>query len=86
MTVFFYGSITRYTNGDKTFTPTVHAALRGVVEELREVYGEEFGTFIRGNETCIFLINGKGVMMSGGLDAPVCFGDKIEILPFVDAG
>ena len=86
MEVIFYGIVTRYTGGDKTFSPKSHSTLRGVVDELSGFYGEEFGAFIHGDETCIFLINGQGVMMSGGLDSPVCFGDKIEILPFVDAG
>ena len=86
MEVTFYGGITRHTNGDNSFTPDAHATLRGVLEELSDEYGEEFKAFLHGNETCIFLINGQGVMMSGGLDSPVCVGDKIEILPFVDAG
>jgi len=86
MTVTFYGSITRYTNGDNAYTPKVHAALRGLLDELSKYYGELFASFINGNEACIILINGKGIMMSGGLDSALKAGDKIEILPFVDAG
>ena len=86
MTVSFYGGITRYTNGDSSYTPKVHAALRGLLEELGEYYGEQFVSFINEKETCIILINGKGIMLSGGPDSVLDSGDKIEILPFVDAG
>jgi molybdopterin converting factor small subunit len=86
LTVTFYGGVTRYTNGDKNYTPKAHAALRGLLEELGDYYGEQFDSFVNGSETCIILINGKGVILSGGLDSSLDSGDKIEILPFVDAG
>jgi molybdopterin converting factor small subunit len=86
MTVTFYGGITRYTNDDKSYTPKTHATLRSLLEELGEYYGEQFVSFVNGNETCIILINGKGIMLSGGLDSVLSQDDKIEILPFVDAG
>jgi len=86
LTVTFYGGVTRYTNGDKSYTPKTHAALRGLLEEMGDYYGEQFISFVNGSETCIILINGKGVMLSGGLDSALDSGDKIEILPFVDAG
>ena len=86
MFVAFYGGITRFTNGDNTYTPKAHATLRGLLEELAELYGEQFISFVYGNETCIILINGKGIMLSGGLDSVLDLDDKIEFLPFVDAG
>ena len=86
MTVEFYSSITKYTNGDKTYTPKSHPILRELLDELGGCYGESFLSFINGNETCLILINGKGIKLSGGLDSALYQGDKIEILPFVDAG
>jgi len=86
MTVTFYGGVTRYTNGEKSYTPKVHATLRDLMGELGDYYGEQLVSFINGNETCIILINGKGIMLSGGPDSVLDSGDKIEILPFVDAG
>ena len=86
MTVTFYSSITRYTNGEKSYTPKNHTALRGLLEELGGYYGKCFESFINGNETCLFLINGKGIKLTGGLDSPLKQGDRVEILPFVDAG
>jgi len=86
MLVTFYSSITKYTNGDKSYIPKNHPTLRGVLEELGDYYGEGFESFINGNETCLFLINGSGIKLSGGLDSPLIQGDKIDILPFVDSG
>jgi len=88
MTVTFYGRITEYTNGDKTFTPAPGGCtnLRGLIDMMSRYYGEHFESFINGSETCLILINGSGIVFSGGLDSPVAPGDKIEILPFVDAG
>jgi len=86
MTVSFYGIISKYTNGDKSYTPKAHSTLRGLFEELGDYYGEQFVSFINSNEACIVLINGKGIMLSGGPDSSLGPGDMIEILPFVDAG
>ena len=87
MTVTFYGRITEYTNGDKTFAPSApHSNLRGLLGELGRHYGEAFESCIHGNETCLILVNGNGVMMSGGLDSSLKPDDRVDILPFVDAG
>ena len=86
MTVTFYSSITKYTNGEKSYIPKSHPTLRGLLEELGDYYGKGFESFINGNETCLFLVNGKGIKLTGGLDSPLEQGDNIEILPFVDAG
>ena len=87
MTVTFYGRITEYTNGEKTFMPSAsHSTLSALLGELSGHYGEAFESFIHGNEACLILVNGNGVMMSGGLDSPLKPDDRIDILPFVDAG
>ena len=87
MTVAFYGKITEYTNGDKSFMPVTDCStLRVLLDELSSYYGEPFGLFINGNESCLFLVNGTGVALSGGLDTQLSSGDRIEILPFVEAG
>ena len=100
MIVTFYGRITEYTNGEKTFKPGGSSVpegepgsvpgscrtLRGLLDELGNFYGEGFKDFLNGNETCLILLNGNGVALTGGLDSPLYPGDKIDILPFVDAG
>jgi len=86
MIVTFYSSITKYTNGDKSYTPKNHPTLRELLDELGGYYGEGFLSFINSNDSCLILINGKGIKLSGGLDSPLCQGDKVDILPFVDAG
>ena len=86
MIVEFYGRITGYTNGDKVYTPKNHSVIKTLLEELSDYYGDEFNAVLQGSETCLILVNGKGMMLSGGLETPLHAGDKIEILPFVDAG
>ena len=86
MEVVFYGNITKHTNGEKAFTPKNHSTLRTLIDELSCHYGEGFESFINGNETCLLLVNNIGTALSGGLDTPLNPDDKIEILPFVEAG
>ena len=88
MIVSFYSKVKEYTNGENTYSPAsnIHTTLRELLDELVLHYGERFEAFIYGSETCLFLVNGKGIKLSGGLDTPIKPGDKIEILPFVEAG
>ena len=88
MTITFYGKLTEYTDGDKTLTPLpgVCTTLRELLDFLCKHYGERFEAFIKGSETCLILINGNGITLSGGLDSPLKQGDKVEMMPFVDAG
>jgi len=86
MTVTFFGRVTQYTNGEKSYSPDNHQTLQGLISELGEHYGEEFLSFVHGDEKCIILVNSKGITLSGGLDTALKPDDKIEILPFVDAG
>jgi len=88
MTVNFYGRIKEYTNGESVYIPSIktNSTLREILDELSSCFGNSFSNFISSNETCLFLVNGKGIAHTGGLDTPVGTGDKIEILPFVEAG
>ena len=86
MTVVFYGKVIEYTNGETSYRPEYCPSLRSLIEKLGDCYGDSFKDFLLSSETCIFLINGTGVLSTGGLDSPLKEGDKVEILPFVDAG
>ena len=88
MIVCFYGKVKQYTKNETIYSPAppAHSTLRDLLGELGGYYGKPFEDFIRGNESCLFLINGKGIMLSGGLDTPIKDGDKVDILPFVEAG
>ena len=86
MTVNFYGKITDFTNSEKTFSPKEPSNIKGLFAELSDRYGEQFTSFLQSNETCIILVNGKGIKLTGGPDTLLHPDDKIEILPFVDAG
>ena len=83
MKVIFYGNVREYTKNEKTFEancPTV----RDLVSELGSYYGEQFKGFLLSE--CLFLVNGKGLMTTGGLDTSLNLYDKIEVLPFIGAG
>ena len=90
MKVLFYGNVLEYTNGEKSYEPPGHSAncstVRDLINILSSHFGDGFLDFLLGEETCFFLINGKGIMMSGGLDTKLNPGDKIEVLPFAQAG
>jgi molybdopterin converting factor small subunit len=60
--------------------------VRELISKLGSHFDERFKEFLLGEETCFFLINGKGLMMTGGLDTKIKAGDKIEVLPFAQAG
>jgi len=92
MTVVFYGNIQERTFGEKSteINPAKglggKISLRKLIDLLGERYGVDFRTFLLGDDTCFFLVNGGGVMTTGGLDTPLRKGDTVEVLPFVDAG
>jgi len=85
MTVRFYSSVLESTNGEHTYDPGPCTSLHKLVEELEDRYGKQFGELFRSG-AFFFLINGKGTMLTGGLDTSLEQGDRIEVLPFVDAG
>ena len=86
MAVLFHGSVQEYTLGEKSFEAGDTPSLRTLVALLGERFGERCREFLLGEHTCFFLVNGTGIMMSGGLDTPLHPGDTVEVLPFVPGG
>jgi len=90
MTVLFYSDINKYTNGEKSYIPGNEdnsiATLQELLDRLFFRYGKGFEDFIKAGETCLILVNGNGVKLTGGLNTQLKPGDKIEFLPFVTAG
>ena len=86
MRVTFYGSVLDYTAGENFFEVENCSTVRDLIAKLAGHYGDVFNDFLLGNETCFFLVNGKGLMMTGGLDTPLHPEDRIELLPFTEAG
>ena len=86
MKVLFYGNVLEHTNGKQFCDVKDCSSIRELVNALGGHFGEHFKGFLLGSETCFFLVNGKGLMMTGGLDTKLNPGDKIEVLPFADAG
>ena len=85
MIVTFFGSVLECTNDEESIETGPCHSLRELSDVLVGRYGEPFNELLIKGE-CFFLVNGKGVMKSGGLDTLLDSGDRIDILPFVDAG
>jgi len=90
MKIFFYGNVLEFTNNEKLHEISGDAKncpnVRSLINILGTQYGERFRNFLLGEETCFFLVNGKGLMLTGGLDTQLNMKDKIEILPIAEAG
>ena len=86
MKVIFYGSALEYANNTKSHELDDCANMRELIEKLGDHFGNRLKNYLLGEETCFFLVNGTGLMMTGGLETKLKAGDKIEILPFADAG
>ena len=83
--IFFYESVQNYSNCESLEIEPVET-LRDCVEQLGEELGSHFKEFLLGEDTCFFLVNGKSIIRTGGLNTPLHPNDKIEILPVVEAG
>jgi molybdopterin converting factor small subunit len=86
MKVFFYGNVLEYTNNEKSCETGNCFNVRELINELGNHYGERLKNFLLSKETCFFLVNGTGIMMTGGLETKLQSHDKIEVLPFAEAG
>jgi len=86
MTVLFYGNALQHTGGEQSFTAQESTSVRTLIDELGAHFGQGFKDFLLGEETCLILVNGKGLMPTGGIETALSPGDKIEVLPFVEAG
>jgi len=86
MTVLFHGNVREYTSDAESLEVGGARSVRELIALLGERYGAEFGAFLLGDDTCMYLVNGSGILTTGGLDTPLTSGDTVEILPFVDGG
>ena len=86
MIVLFYGGVLEYTGGAGSYEPKNSPDIRSLIDELGCHFGNRFKSFLQSGENCLLLLNGKGLMASGGTDTLLKPGDKIEVLPFIEAG
>jgi len=84
--VLFHSSVKELTNGQTSYDPEKAKDVSGLIDELGLRFGDPFREFLLGNQTCFILVNGSGLMKTGGYDTPLKSGDTIEILPFVTEG
>ena len=86
MTVKFYGGALERTGGEKTFEPKESLSLHELIDELGNHFGEHLKEYLTDGKNCFFIINGKGIMTTGGLKSELRPGDRIEVLPSIEAG
>jgi molybdopterin converting factor small subunit len=85
MKIIFYESVQNYSGCDGL--EIEHAeTLNRLIDKLGDRLGVHFKEYLLGEGTCFFLINGKSIMRTGGLNTPLNPDDKIEVLPVVEAG
>jgi len=86
MKVLFYGNVLEHTKNEKSYDTEDCSNMLELINELGVHYGGSLKDFLSGEETCFFLVNGKGIMMTGGFNTKLLSNDKIEVLPFTEAG
>ena len=86
MTVHFHGYVIDHAKGAASFQSETSETVRALIDELGDHFGQSFKDFLLGDETCLFLLNGRGLMTTGGFATKLSSEDKVEILPYVVAG
>ena len=85
MLVIFYGSVQNH-SGCRQLEIDHVDSIEMLIDKLGEDIGEHFKEYLLGEDTCFFLVNSKSIVGTGGLKTLLSQGDKIEILPVVEAG
>ena len=66
------------------------ASVRELLGRLREMFGAQLFNLLvdKGDlrEDVVILINGKNILLSGGIDTPLSSGDDVAIFPPVSGG
>jgi len=83
--VVFYESIQNHSGCESIELEPVEALII-LIDKLGEKLGTDFKEYLLRDDTCFFLINGKSISRTGGLNTRLEPNDKIEILPFIEAG
>ena len=83
--VIFFGLVKKQTNCPSIEMETAET-LSILIDNLGEKFGATFKEYLLADDTCFFLINGKSIINTGGLNTPLKPEDKVEILPVVEAG
>ena len=86
MNVRFHGTAPGYTGGITSVESNNSADINALIDELGTRFGKAFRDVLLRNDTFFFLVNGKGIMQTGGFGTKLGEGDLVEIVPFFDAG
>ena len=83
--IIFYESVQNH-SGCESIELELMETLIHLIDELGERLGDDFKEYLLREDTCFFLINGKSILRTGGLNTKLKPNDKIEVLPLVEAG
>jgi len=83
--VLFYESVKNHSKCESLEIEFAGTVL-DLIHQLGERLGAGFRDYLLEDDTCFFLVNGKSIIRTGGLNTPLGPSDKIEILPIVEAG
>ena len=83
--VFFYESVQDHSSCEN-IELEVADTLSDLIDELGKKLGDGFKEYLLADDNCFFLINGKSILRTGGLNTKLNPNDKVEVLPLVEAG
>jgi len=85
MKVIFFGDVSRFTNTEELEIQNA-STLDALITILADRFGIEFGEYLRADGTCFYLVNGRSILHTGGLQTPLTMDSVVQILPHVEAG
>ena len=90
MTVKYFATIRTYTGESERRIDDPPPTLGPLLEALAARYGRPFRRAVFAdddlNPEIIILVNGRNVLYSGRLEAPLATGDEVSIFPMVAGG
>ena len=86
MTISLHGKALELAAADGPIRTEGHETLLDLIRWLGETRGEALSDHLLGEDTCFFLVNGRGVMATGGLSTPLTGDDVVDAIPLVGGG
>lgn len=90
MIVKYFATVRTYTGENERRVDDPPPTLRPLIEELAARYGRRFRRAVLAgdelNPEIIILVNGRNVLYSGRLEAPLDADDEVSIFPMVAGG
>lgn len=86
MNVRFHGTALEHTGGKELIKLNNSGDIYSLIDEIGSLFGDSFRGVLLDGEAFFFLVNGTGIMKTGGFETKLSPEDTVEIVPFFDAG